>query len=578
MLRFFRGGGVAQFFVGGIVVAIILAFIFTGQFGSASLSDRCAVRLGDACVEIKEFNAAYGLAVRASGLEITPEGSRQIRRMVLDGLAERELLLRDAKRFGLAVSEEQLDAELMEGRTRLSLPAIDEVSISTQLRLCKVEGGACAPGTEGIRILPVKTDGQFNVDLYKRVVRSYTGRGQRQFKAMQQREIVAARMRELIKSRARVSEEEGFMLWERERSEATIRTVQVRAKWLSRYVIALSEADVDTWAMENKEAVDTELARVKDQFQDGCPLAAEIFVPVDPGASDEEKALARTEIEEAQRRLKAGEKFELLARELSEADSADLGGELGCLGEQYGPGAQDLLQALGQVDQGKVSPIVESVRGFHLLESLGPLPMGQAEITARRHVARRLATDARAKELAEKFAKELIEAVPSSESLKAATTTLASRYVDNSPLAFKQTGDQPAALGDDARPKVEISAPFNVLGRPIKNALEADVASLAFSLDKPDTLYTKPIATGAGYAVMQLKSKELATPEQFAEDKQRLLAQLRQVKATEALARYVADLRERAGDELSFDDELVQSTKAPKDDKDKDESNPTPKG
>ena len=362
------------------------------------------------------------------------------------------------------------------------------------------------------------------------------------------------------------------MLWERERSEATVRTVQVRAKWLSRYVIALSEPEVDTWAMENKELVDTELARVKEQYEDGCPLAAEIFVPLAPAATDEEKALARTEIEEAQHRLKAGEKFELLARELSEADSADLGGDLGCLGEHYGPGAQDLLKALGEVDKGKVSPIVESVRGFHLLKSLGPLPMGQAETMARYHVARRLATDAKAKELAEQFAKELIEAAAGAESLQDATNTLAARYVEKSPLAFKQLGDESAALGDDMRPKVEISSPFNVLGRPIKNALQADVASLAFSLDKPDAVYTKPISTSEGSAVIQLKSKEAATRKQFAEDKQRLLSQLRQVKASEALARYVADLRKRAGDELSFDEEVMQSTKPPKDDEDKDES------
>jgi peptidyl-prolyl cis-trans isomerase D len=572
MLRFFRGGGIAQIFVGGIVVAIILAFVFTGQFGSATLSDRCAVRLDEACVEIKEFNAAYGLAVRASGLELTPEGTRQIKRLVLDGLAERELLLRDAKRFGLSVSEEEIDLELMEGRTRLSLPAMEEAPLSAQLRLCKIEAGGCAPATTGIRILPVKADGQFNVDLYKRVVRSYTGRGQKQFKDMQRREIVAARMRQLIKSRARVSEEEAFMLWERERSQATVRTVQARGEWFARYVVQLSDTEVDAWTMENKDAVDTEVARVKENFTDGCPMAAEIFVPTDPVATDEEKVLARGEIEEAGRRLKGGEKFELLARELSEGETATLGGELGCLGEHYGPGAQDLLKALGEVAPGKVTPVVESVRGFHLLKSLGPLPTGQGETTARHVVARQLATRAKGKELAERFTKELIEAVPNAESLQTATEELVARYAKESPLGFKQAGDEPAAVGDDMRPKVEISSPFNVLQRPIKTALEGDVASLAFALAKPDDLHPKPIETSQGAAVMQLKSKEPATREQFADDKQRLVSQLRQAKASEALGRYVDDLREQAGDQLTFDEEVVQSTKPPKDGEEQDES------
>jgi peptidyl-prolyl cis-trans isomerase D len=542
--------------MGAVVLAIIAAFVMGGQFGSTSGSERCAVKFEGACVDLKEFNASYGLAVRASGLELTGDGAREVKGMILNGFAERLLLNADAKRLGISISEEDLDAQLMEGRARLSLPAQEEAQLAAQLRLCIPEGPACAPGTLGMRILPVKDNGSFNPDLYRRVVRNYAGRGTKQFKEMQHEEYVAARMRDLVRSRARVSEQEAFLLWERERSEAVIRTVDARGEWMARYVLNLSNSDIDEWAMNNKAAVDSELAREKDNFKASCPIVSEIFVRFAPDATADEKAAKRTEIEEAERRLKGGEDFAKLARELSDADTAALGGAVGCLGEHYGPGAQELLQATGKLKLGAVSPVVETVRGFHLIEYHEPLVASQAETTARQYVARKLATEAKAKELAEQFAKELIAKAKTADSLKTATDELVKSYLQRGPLAGK---DALPGEGDDNRPKVEISAAFNILQNPIRNATQGDVASVAFNL-KPEQVHDKPIATYDGAAVMQLKSKEPAKRAEFDKDKVKLIRQLSQVKGGELLQNYLNALKKQAGDTLTFDKALVDST------------------
>jgi len=557
MMNFFRQGGLfTQIFMGAIVLAIIAAFVMGGQFGSTSGSERCAVKFKGACVDLKEFNASYGLAVRASGLELTGDGAREVKGMLLNGFAERLLLNADAKRLGISISEEDLDSQLMEGRARLSLPAKEEAQLAAQLRLCIPEGPACAPGTLGTRILPVKDNGSFNPDLYRRVVRNYAGRGTKQFKEMQHEEYVAARMRDLVRSRARVSEQEAFLLWERERSEAVIRTVDARGEWMARYVLNLSNSDVDEWVMNNKAAVDTELAREKDNFKASCPVVSEIFVRFAPDATADEKAAKRTEIEEAERRLKGGEDFANLARELSDADTAPLGGAIGCLGEHYGPGAQELLQATGKLKLGAVSPVIETVRGFHLVQYHEPLVASQTETTARQYVARKLATQAKAKELAEQFAKELIAKAKTTDSLKTATDELVKSYLQRGPLAGK---DVLPGEGDDNRPKVEISAAFNILQNPIRNATQGDVASVAFNL-KPEQVYDKTIATYDGAAVMQLKSKEPAKRAEFDKDKVKLIRQLSQVKGGELLENYVEALKKQAGDALTFDKALVDST------------------
>src|SRR5690606_13873389 len=185
-----------------------------------------------------------------------------------------------------------------------------------------------------------------------------------------------------------------------------------------------------------------------------------------------------------------------------------------------------------------------------------PLVGSQAETTAREYVARKLATQAKAKELAEQFAKELIEKAKTTDSLKTATDELVKSYLERGPLAGK--GALPGE-GDDNRPKVEISAPFNVLQNPIRNATQGDVASIAFDL-APEQVYEKPITTYEGAAVIQLKSKEPAQRAEFEKDKVKLIRQLSQIKGGELLQNYVDALKQQAGDALTFDRALVDST------------------
>jgi hypothetical protein len=72
-------------------------------------------------------------------------------------------------------------------------------------------------------------------------------------------------------------------------------------------------------------------------------------------------------------------------------------------------------------------------------------------------------------------------------------------------------------------------------------------AQLVFDLAAPGDVVNHPVPVMGGYAVLQLKEKDLATREKFAEDRPRVVGQLRARKAEEALAKYVAQLVEKAG-------------------------------
>jgi hypothetical protein len=108
MLSIFRGGGVSQVIVGGIAFSIILVFALEFRAGrngpTASLKKECAVEIKGSCIDPKDYYASFGLIVPRG---VDPKASRQLglHKKVLDGLVERELLVADAERLGISVSE-----------------------------------------------------------------------------------------------------------------------------------------------------------------------------------------------------------------------------------------------------------------------------------------------------------------------------------------------------------------------------------------------------------------------------------------------------------------------------------------
>ena len=84
----------------------------------------------------------------------------------------------------------------------------------------------------------------------------------------------------------------------------------------------------------------------------------------------------------------------------------------------------------------------------------------------------------------------------------------------------------------------------------------------AFELQAPDEVSPQPIATQAGVVVLQLKEKTVPSREEFQKDKANILQSLTEAKANEALVRYVADLRRKAGTALHIDSHFGEETKA----------------
>jgi peptidyl-prolyl cis-trans isomerase D len=577
MLSLFRTG-IGNVVVAGIAFLIIIAFAVEFRTGSGrssgKLARECPVAFDGYCVDAKEYYAAHGMIVPR---QVEPKASKKyaLNKKVLDGLAERELLVAEAKKLGLRIGEDALESDLMAGRVRASLPAEGMSEFAFMLGLCPPSnaGYACAPGADyPVRQLQVKrTEGEpFDYKLYERQVRMMTNRGPKEFKEMQERELLAARMRDIVRSRVRIPDPEAYALFERERAKVVVRSVSLKRDWFAKYAIDLDDAAVDKWSLANQTQIDADWESKKADFTAGCSLAREIFVELPQNALEDEKQPVRLKAEQARERVAKGESFDAVAREVSQGATAMLGGDLGCVSASYGIGADELKKALEPLKPGDLSPVIESPRGYHVLKVTAKLTTDKLEHEGRRFVARRLYARFAADEAMSKFAEQLITRAKAGEKLEEATRALAvefsAKHAPKAGPAAKNSADTPALLAAD-RPRFEVSAPFNASGNPLPDVEPMEpLAPKAFELKQPDEVYGKPVPTATGALVLQLKERAQVNRDDFIKEKSKVVQALLQAKSDEALARYVQDLRRAAGDKLKVMAEFGEEAKGRSDD------------
>jgi hypothetical protein len=345
-------------------------------------------------------------------------------------------------------------------------------------------------------------------------------------------------------------------------NHAVIRSAQLTRDWFAKYAIDTQPATVDRWAFENRDQVESGWNSEKANYTAGCPLVREIVIPVPPEAIEDEKSPSLKKAEDARARIAAGESFAEVAREVSQGPSALLGGEVGCLSKAYGIGADELMKAVEPLKVGELSKVIETPRGYHIVEVRERVSAENLEARGRHQLALGLYTHFAAEEAAHKFALALIERTKSGQKLEDAVreqteaALAAVRTEKPKPAAKpKQPAGEPPALASAERPKFEVSAAFSRFDNPIPDVEAREpLAPKAFELGKVDALYEKPVETKTGYVVFQLKELTPAPEQELADTRARLLS----AKADDALTRYVADLRKAAGTRLKVDESFAQ--------------------
>lgn len=430
-----------------ILVFVVLLFIFfiwadfgTGIRNRGASGPQVAAYVGDGEVTLPEFERHYrqleGLYGQIYGERMTPELAKQmgLPMQALNQAVSQEILLGEARRMGLKVTDAELRDRILEEQTFK-----DEqgrfVGEERYQDLVRNRLGYPSPAQfeQGLReeLLVRKLMNILEANLFvsdKEVEEAY----RQQVERARIRYVELPRARFAQNARATDAEVKDYFARhtqeyrlpeQREAAYLLVDPSQLAAK------VPADEQAQRAWYQEHRE----ELA------QPELVHARHILVKTEGRTDDEAKKI----LEGARARLAKGEDFAAVARELSDEPAAKTtGGDLGLFGR--GQMAGPFEEAAFGAQPGSLVGPIQTQFGWHLIEVLEKRPAGTPPfeqvkpLVGQRLSAERTAemAEARARELAQKLAKDKPQ---SADALKAmANPALGISFGETGPFARQE--------------------------------------------------------------------------------------------------------------------------------------------
>ena len=436
----------------------------------------------------------------------------------------------------------------------------------------------------------------FDMKVYERAVRNISNRSTAEFRESQERELIAAKMRDAVREPVRISESDVWDEYEREYSTATLTYIPVKESWTLRWTTSAAQADVDAWLKDHQPAFDAAFELRKKDDEPKAGHIRHILVKLPYGATDEEKAAALAKLSWAVARIKAGESFAEVARQMSDdTGSAARGGDIGDKTDGTVPPftAPAFKAAADALKPGEATPgAVETQFGYHYIAKDDPSKAADVEAQVKKSVSHELFSKSTATENAQLIAKRIDDAMrggkPAEDAIKDAIAPYVHpQKVDTLKIlpgataaadgGAATTGDAGAAAAqkqvlppasfdastDPDRPATQTSGAFNRGGDPFPGlSPDGTLALMRFAFPGKDgDVLDMPLRTPEGFNVVALKEHKTATREEFDKARDGFAQDLLRSKRDEALSLYVKRLREQAKDDVKVDDNYVQEAK-----------------
>ncbi len=591
---------IKQILVLAAVVAISMVFVIQFRPGTnvdvAAGGPRCVVEISGECIPHVDYLTAYRLAAP----NLDPEQLKQmrLRELVVEGLIERWLLLEDAKRLGITASDEDVKAYLAQkSLARFSLPAAREESFIANMAY--VTRGLLVGAPYGpARIIPVfdpKTT-KFDYKRYQRWVQRSSGKTEQAFVEFQREELIAARMRSLVKNRVRVSETEAFAKYARANEQLVVDYIKLEESYYQDYVLDTSDEAIAKWALTHEEDVNEKWEEEKEKYLPECRKTRHILVRIDDTATDKDAEKKRVEevLAKAKKDIEEGAAFADVAKRVSEDQTtAKDGGDLGCFAKGKlvrGAAGKKIDDAAAGLEVGKVSDVVESEHGLHLV--LVEKVAGEEEATGigKAALTRELYKKTEAERMVSEGGKQILAAVKDGKTLQQALDAhLDAVLPEAAKKAFeagKSGGDKKDedakdedakdedakdddakdessgydAWTDPARPAVKTGDAFSRGSPPFSRVQNpADAGKVLFALEKVGAVPDDLIRLFGGFAVAQLKERKPVEQAKWDEERVAFMDSLRAQKQTDALVAYVKGLRDTYAKEVAYKIDLNES-------------------
>jgi len=494
-LRANKGGIITWIFLGAIIV------VFAISFGPGSLSKggcqgagaSYAAKVNGKTIPALEWERQYGqlyqLYQSQMGGGFTRELADQlgVAEQALSQLVDRELVIQEAKRRGVVVSDAELSNAVH------AIPAFQQ-------------------------------NGAFHFESYEASARQNFG-SPAKFEAWYRDQLLYGKMLAALGETVKVSDAEVKEAWQADADKLALTFV--------RFPLAAFQAEAKPSDAEVKAFAEKEGARI-EQFYKENPARFDqkkkvrvrhVLARVAPGADD---AAARKKIEDAAARVKKGEDFAKVVQALSDDEATKArGGELGFVTE--GLFDEQFAKAALALAQGQVSEPVRSASGYHLIKAEEVVPAKQVSLAdARLEIARELVAQDRARKLAADRAQAALAAARAGKSLAAQFPGAKPVTAGGQPIVVEETGT--FASSSPLVPK---------LGPAPEVVGAARAAKVGEILPKVFDLPSGPV-------VAAVASRETADDKAFEGAREQVAARLRDQKGAQVVSTWLEGLRKDA--------------------------------
>lgn len=496
---------------------IILVFIVSFGPGSRGCTDvrvtqaTWAAKVNGETLPGTEYEQAYGNLFRSWQASAGQGFSRELadqmglRRVAMDQLVEREILVQEAGRLGIAVTDQELERAITAGTA-------------------------------------FHVDGQFNAELYKRSVAAAYGTPAR-FEERYRRDLLAQKVLALLRSAARVSEQEVREAYDTENDRAAIEFV--------RFPVAALKEDVRVTPEQVKAFQAKEADRIARFYRENPDRfdrkkrvrARHVLVRVAEKAPPDADAAARKKIEEALERARKGEDFAAIAEQLSEdPGSKDKGGDLGW----FGPGvmAKPFEEAALVTPKGGLAGPIRTRFGWHAIQVTD---LQEPELISPEKASPEIARDLLREDLAREVGrKRAAEALAQARKGR----TLAELFPPEPPPGGKK-GPAPVKIGATViRP--DDTGSFGPGSRPNVPRIGPQPELFADALAAPGPeLLPRVYDSPSGPVLARVRERLRPDPSQFAARRAEVEERLRNRREAQLAKTFLQSLREKASVEVN---------------------------
>ena len=401
MLKVFRDNLKNLAWILWVIIALFVLAL-AADFGASVRrgSKATAATVGGEAISLAEFQREFQVQSnyyrQALGDQFTPDMEKRVAGQALEKLVDDRILLREARRLGLTVTDAELQEQILKD------PVFQDENgrfIGEEEYVQRIQGA------------------RMNVE---------------DFEQQQRDQILLRKLAQVLYANVYVSEDEVQQAYRNQVERAKIRYLQIpRARFASEVQVQPSElaAYFGSHKQEFRLPEQREAAylladrfRMADQVKPADPelrswyaahqadltseeqvKARHILVMVNDKRSDEQ---ARQRIDEAKKRIQGGADFAAVAREISEDPaSKGSGGDLGYFGR--GKMVKEFEEAAFNARPGALVGPVKSSFGYHLLEVTDKRPGGLRPFEEVKEQIRARLTAEKAGQLAEDAAKAL---------------------------------------------------------------------------------------------------------------------------------------------------------------------------